>query len=207
MAEASVEPVYKHVVLRGKPGIGKTTLIMNVYKMLVNEGIPCQGFVTEEVRQNGVRSGFDIVTLDGLKGPLARVSEETVGHSYKREYKVGKYSVDVTSLEQIALPSLHVQNLRAYPIFIIDEIGKMESFSQSFLHVVQQLFQLEGVTILATVPIIQGRPHRFVDELTQRKDTKLFYVSRDNRESLVQEVCETLYMARNMAMETVTFAS
>ena len=55
-------------------GVGKTTLCRNVYEVFKGKGVQVQGFYTEEVRNSskGSRVGFDVVTLDGLRGPLAR---------------------------------------------------------------------------------------------------------------------------------------
>lgn len=63
-----------HVLLTGFPGVGKTTLCRKVFEVLNGKGIKVQGFYTEEVRnsQKGSRVGFDVVTLDGQRGPLAR---------------------------------------------------------------------------------------------------------------------------------------
>lgn len=36
------------------------------------QGIECSGFYTEEIRNNASRVGFDIVTLNGERGILAR---------------------------------------------------------------------------------------------------------------------------------------
>ena len=43
--------------------------------MLKDKGVEIQGFYTEEVRNSpkGSRVGFDVVTLNGQRGPLARV--------------------------------------------------------------------------------------------------------------------------------------
>ena len=54
-------------------GVGKTTLIRKIYEALNESGISTQGFYTEELRVHGRRTGFDVVTLDGNRGPLARV--------------------------------------------------------------------------------------------------------------------------------------
>jgi len=56
------------------PGVGKTTLCKKVQEVLKRKGVRVQGFYTEEVRnsQKGSRVGFDVVTLDGQRGPLAR---------------------------------------------------------------------------------------------------------------------------------------
>ena len=87
--------------------------------------------------------------------------------------RVGKYSVDVKSFESIALPSLRVRfryiftNLKKSwalilkkrnekTIYLIDEIGKMESFSSSFERETLKLLGTVDVgkfIIVATVPI------------------------------------------------------
>ena len=53
-------------------GVGKTTLVKNVCSQLRDMSVPLQGFYTEEVKEGGRRIGFDVVTLCGRRGPLAR---------------------------------------------------------------------------------------------------------------------------------------
>ena len=62
-------------------GVGKTTLVRKVCAALVEKcGLKVQGFYTEEVRGHhgqaggrGPRIGFDVVSMDGSRAPLARV--------------------------------------------------------------------------------------------------------------------------------------
>lgn len=56
-------------------GVGKTTLVKHVVEQLKELGILLIGFYTEEVRGHYGRIGFDVVTLDGQRAPLARVSQ------------------------------------------------------------------------------------------------------------------------------------
>lgn len=55
-------------------GIGKTTLIRKVVENLKNSKEPFMitGFFTEELRQDGIRKGFDVVTLDDKRSVLSR---------------------------------------------------------------------------------------------------------------------------------------
>ena len=58
-------------------GVGKTTLVRAVCRALQRERVEMHGFYTEELRSadgRGPRVGFDVVTLDGRKAPLARVA-------------------------------------------------------------------------------------------------------------------------------------
>ena len=54
-------------------GVGKTTLLQKVCERLQKDNIKLQGFYTEEIRESGKRIGFDAITLDGQRAPLARI--------------------------------------------------------------------------------------------------------------------------------------
>ena len=92
----------RHVFLTGQPGVGKTTLLCGAVKKLVassptnNGGLPvANGFYTEECRdQQGERVGFDVVTLDGRRGPLARAGNVKKGQPAVGKYAVGRCKLD-----------------------------------------------------------------------------------------------------------------
>lgn len=79
----------KHILLTGKPGIGKTSVIKKILPLV---GMNAGGFFTEEIRVMERRMGFRIVTLDGTDGILAHIECNS-------NYKVGKYRVDLDSFE------------------------------------------------------------------------------------------------------------
>lgn len=82
--------------------MGKTTLTKKLCSIVTGLGLKTSGFYTEEVRRAGVREGFDVVTLDGLRGCLAR----DCSRNGPVKFKVGKYGVMVEEFEKVALPSL-----------------------------------------------------------------------------------------------------
>ncbi|XP_064092388.1 cancer-related nucleoside-triphosphatase-like isoform X1 [Macrobrachium nipponense] len=166
-----------------KKSVGKTTLVQKVVKGLQNAGLPCYGFVTQEIRQGGRRSGFDIVTLDGKSAVLSRVKPDSGG---KRECRVGQYVVDVPSFESLALPVLNKTS--DGHILVLDEIGKMEMFSQKFVSGVRQVMGQSSSTVLTTIPIPKGRPIPLVEEIRNRKDILLINLSRENRDDPNLEV-------------------
>ncbi|NXS79297.1 NTPCR triphosphatase, partial [Erpornis zantholeuca] len=159
-------------------GVGKTTLIQKVTQALKSSGIPIDGFYTQEVREGGRRTGFDVVTLSGNRGPLSRVSSDS--SASRREYRVGQYVVDLVSFEQLVLPILRSVNHGGDTekrICVIDEIGKMELFSQAFIQAVRQTLAGSGTVVLGTIPIPKGKPLDLVEEIRSRKDVKVFNVS------------------------------
>lgn len=187
----------KHVFLTGAPGIGKTTLIQKAIEALKSSGVTIDGFYTQEVRESGRRIGFDVVTLSGRRGALSRLGSDS--SSTKREYRVGQYVVDLVSFEQLVLPVLRNVDLDGdteKKVYIIDEIGKMELFSQSFIQAVRQILTSSRTTILGTIPIPKGKPLGLVEEIRSRKDVKVFNVTRENRDNILQDIVTTVQNCR-----------
>ena len=162
----------RHIFLTGEPGVGKTCLACAA----VNEVASACGFYTEERRApRGERVGFDAVALSGSRGPLAsRGSGEGP--------RVGRYTVDVASFEAIALPSL--ERASGSSITLIDEVGKMELFSQRFLPCVTSILDAPDTTVLGTLPMLRsGQALVAVETIRARADVAVVHVSRSNRDA------------------------
>jgi len=165
----------KKLLLTGRPGCGKTTLI----KRVVNElALPAGGFYTEEIRERGERVGFKIITLGGQEAVLAHVD-------FKIPQRVGKYGLDLSALETVGVAALR-EAMRARQLVVLDEIGPMELRSAIFRDVVNKTFEI-GVPILAT---ITARSFPFTDTLRKRLDVSVIEVRPNNREQLVSELLE-----------------
>ena len=167
------------LLLTGKPGTGKTALIREaISKTRIRAG----GFYTEEMRTGGVRQGFRIVTLDGREAILAHVNISS-------PYQVGKYKVDINSLDKVGVPAIH-QALEEYDVTIIDEIGKMELLSLQFKEAVLQAMDSDR-KVLGTIML---GPHPFADEVKSHPEVELLLVSRDNRNQALGEILRWLEM-------------
>ncbi|XP_069950829.1 cancer-related nucleoside-triphosphatase isoform X2 [Cherax quadricarinatus] len=160
---------YRHVAVTGPPGVGKTTLIQKIVSKLQAAGVTCEGFYTQELRQGSKRVGFDVVTLSGKTGVLARVKAES---GNRREHRVGQYVVDLPAFESLALPLLRTQSSSPH-ILVLDEIGKMEMFSQGFVSGVHQAMLQPHVTLLTTIPVARGKPIPLVEEIRNCSDILL----------------------------------
>ncbi|KAL4239133.1 hypothetical protein ACF0H5_003835 [Mactra antiquata] len=178
----------RHILLTGQPGVGKTTLVKKVCDKLEDENKECQGFYTEEQREDGQRVGFDVVTFDGKKGSLARIVDRE-NPVAGRSYMVGRYNVLLQSFEQTALPALVAKPSEYTRVMVIDEIGKMELFSRSFIQTVKDLLKHPKITVFATVPV-KGNP--FVEEIKHRDDVLLYTVTKENRNTLLDEVVDAV---------------
>ncbi|MGH0147240.1 UNVERIFIED_CONTAM: hypothetical protein FKN15_051250 [Acipenser sinensis] len=77
-------------------------------------------------------------------------------------------------------------------VYIIDEIGRMELFSQSFIQAVRQTLENAQSSILGTIPIPKGKPLGIVEEIRNRRDVKVFTVTKENRDCILPEIVTAL---------------
>ena len=165
----------KNILITGLPGVGKTTLVKKFVEEL--KQFHPVGFYTEEIREEGTRKGFELISLDGRKGLLSHTD-------IQGPRRVGKYKVDVKGFEAFlgSIPLLTPSTR----LVIIDEIGKMECVSERFKECLRQCLNSEN-WVLATLPLKGGG---FIEEVKRRHDIKLFKITQRNRDSLLLDILD-----------------
>jgi nucleoside-triphosphatase len=171
--------IVPNILITGKPGVGKTTLIKKIV-MKLQSRMFISGFWTIEVRKNGKRIGFDIQTTEGKQGILARQNNSFL----KSSLRVGKYSVNLSDLEEIALPTLY----KSADLVVIDEIGKMELLSSKFKDAVEFAFNNQP-KVLATIARYRNR---FLTSIEERSNVQLIELTKQNRGKLLEEILSKL---------------
>lgn len=161
----------KNILLTGKPGIGKTTLIRKIAKALPGKA---EGFYTEEIREDKKRVGFRIIDFKGNKGILAHVK-------VKSPYRVSKYKVNIEDLERIGIAAIK-RAIQEANYIVIDEIGKMEMASDNFKKVLIEALD-SPKPVIAT---IMQKPTLFVDKIKERKDVEIIKITKENRDNLTE---------------------
>lgn len=164
-------------LLTGRPGTGKTSLIKQAVAGMKGKA---GGFYTEEIRSQGVRQGFRLVTLDGQVAVLAHIDI----HS---PYRVSKYGVDIDSLDKVGVSALR-KAARECDLVVIDEIGKMELFSANFREAVLQIID-SGKRVLGTIML---NPNWWADAIKRRPEVNLITVTRANHPEVLEEVISWL---------------
>ena len=165
------------LLLTGAPGMGKTTIIREA---ITASKAKVGGFYTQEIRQAGARLGFEIVTLDGSRAVLAHVD-------IRGPQRVGKYGVDVASLDRVAVPAMR-RAIRECDIVVVDEIGKMKLLSPAFREVLLEALNSER-RLVGTVML---QPHPFADKVKHDPRVEVLLVSKANRDQVLDKVTNWL---------------
>ncbi|MFC1683026.1 NTPase [Candidatus Zixiibacteriota bacterium] len=167
-----------NLLLTGKPGVGKTTVIQKVLARLDREA---GGFTTQEIRRTGTRVGFSIRAVDsGQEGILAHVDISS-------PHRVGKYAVNVGDMERVGVAAL-IRATRSGSMIVMDEIGRMENFCASFQQAVRQALDAPQ-NVLGT---LQMRSTPFLNGIRERPDVTIRLVTGRNRDDLPERLVALL---------------
>lgn len=165
--------VSQALLLTGPPGSGKTTIIRKAVERLA---VKVGGFYTAEIREEGRRTGFEIVTLEGERTLLSHAR-------FAFPQRVGPYGVDVEAMERVGVAAMR-RAIRLGLVVVVDEIGKMELYSEAFREAVVEALE-QGRRLLGTILLA---PHPWADRVKRDPRVRLLSVTRDNRDAVLQEV-------------------
>ena len=162
----------KNIFLTGRSGTGKTTIIK---KILSNLDKTVGGIFTPEIRENGKRKGFKLVDVNnGEEGILASVNQNSGP-------QVSKYKVNLEDLNRFSKKIEKAINEKE--VVVIDEIGKMEMYSNKFKEVLEKALNSDKL-LIATL-------HRSL-VIRYGNRGNMFKVTEDNRDDLPNEILKLI---------------
>ena len=167
----------KTLLLTGRPGVGKTTVIHKVTALL---GARAGGFYTQEMRGPGGRKGFRLITLDA-GGPEAVIAHVDI----RSRNRVGRYGVDVAALDSVGVAAIR-KAIQSNEIVVVDEIGKMEMFSGEFRGAVLKAMSSDKI-VVATV---MQQNHDWILALKGMPQVTVWQLSESNRNEMPGRVME-----------------
>ena len=156
------------IFITGKPGTGKTTLIMKLSSYLQEKGINITGFYTEEIRGRKGRTGFKLTTIP--------VNETYTLSSIKPPgIPFGRYYVKTDGIDK------GIQAIKKdADIIILDEVGPMEMKHTDFMPVVKKILG-SGKNVIAVI-------HRNWTNMVEEEN--LYEITIENRHDLHKELKE-----------------
>jgi nucleoside-triphosphatase len=164
-------------LLTGRPGCGKTTIIRRLVEAL---RVPAGGFYTEEIRRGERREGFALITLDGQTATLASVRTPS-------RHRVSKYGVDLEAIDEVGAPAIERATAGA-ALVVIDEIGKMELFSNRFRQAVLSALE-SGKPLLGTIMLA---PQAWADAIKARPEVEVILLTEANRSQVENDLLARL---------------
>lgn len=164
---------HRKTLITGEPGVGKTTLVKKVLERIPS--VEAAGFHTAEIRSGGTRVGFELIGLNGKRRTLAHVD-------FAGPQRVGKYGVDTPGFEAF-LNELNLFDPKV-ELIVLDEIGKMELFSDLFKTLVREIVN-SNRRLLAAIALRGGG---IILEIKQRPDVYLLKATKANRDRLPEEI-------------------
>ena len=170
----------KNILFTGPPRCGKSTLIEKIVSKI---NTPATGFFTREILESGKRVGFSIDTLDHRTGVLAH-------QEIHSRFRVGQYGVNLEDIDGIAVPAMMPDQLDM--LIVIDEIGKMECFSELFKKTLVSLLDSKH-RVLGSITM---KGDQFIRQTKTRDDVLLVTVTPKNRDKLV-----SLYLTNQLIPE------
>jgi nucleoside-triphosphatase len=161
--------------LTGSPGVGKSTLVQNIVGLC-----KCKtgGVLARDKRFKDRRIGFEL--LDLSSGAVGMLADETGDGP-----QLGKYRVRLDDLDNIGARA--VENAASCDLIIVDEIGPMELSSRRFIAAVENAIASEKPML---VVLHEWSSHPLAKKI--RKSFKVITVTRENRDSLAEEVAKSL---------------
>ena len=163
-----------HALIVGDRGVGKSTLIQRVLSELK---CPVFGYETkkETALEDPVRGCP--VYIYGAGEPHVQKEENFLG------YNKDGASDSVTAAFERYAPRLRKKVPAGY-VVELDEIGFLEARSEAFCAAVLELLDGNAPVIAA----VKDRPLPFLEALRSHPRARCFYITRENREELFEEV-------------------
>lgn len=174
---AAIETNSRLVLLMGRPGSGKTTVVLRAVLLLRTDGLSVGGICSRERRAHGTRVGFEMVDL-------ATDSHESLASTTGTGPRMGRYRVNLKGLAEFAAPAIVEASSRS-DVIVCDEAGPMELLSPEFRRAVEGLLTASK-PCLVVVHAEMADP--LLEKLKKSEQAQLLEVTDETRNLLPETV-------------------
>ncbi len=161
-------------IITGPPRIGKTTVILSVAEKLKAKGYILGGMVSQEIREKGVRVGFDVHDYSSSRKAWLAHIRQPFGP------RIGKYRVNLDNLNSIGTAAI-LKALEDANLVLIDEIGPMELLSEKFVEAVKHIVK-SSKPLVSTIHYRAN--HSLMKQIKSNEDADVIDVTLRNRSHL-----------------------
>lgn len=165
--------MYRNIFVTGEKGVGKSTVVNRVTWKL---GISPVGFRTLPYEIEGVRRGF---YLSGLVEVVEYKNNTPISVMVGNERCVG-----ITETFETLGVEILAKSLECEQVILMDELGKLECRAEEFREMVLRCLESERIVF----GVLKQCESTFIQGIMQREDTKVFEVTRDNRDMILTEM-------------------
>jgi len=168
--------------ITGLPGAGKTYALLKVIEMLEESGLKVGGMITEPIIRKNRREGFYVMDW------ASKERRVFASKDIQSKIMVGRYGVDITSLEEVGVRAL--QNaVTDSDVIVIDEVGKMEVESESFVKAVKDALDADKPLILT---LHKKSRNPLLQDIRRRDDIRILEVTQVNRNLLPYKIVKLM---------------
>jgi nucleoside-triphosphatase len=168
--------------ITGLPSAGKTFALKKVIEMLEGEGHKVGGMITEPMVKRSRRIGFYVMDWSTKE-------KKVFAHKdYNSRVSVGRYGVDVKTLENVGVEALKNATENS-DIIIIDEVGKMEVECPLFIDAVKEALESDKPLILT---LHKKSRNPLLQDIRRRDDIRILEVTPVNRNILPYKIVKLM---------------
>jgi len=168
--------------ITGLPSAGKTYALKKVIEMLEGEGHTVGGMITEPMMRKSRRVGFYVVDW------ITKEKRVFAHKNYNSKISVGRYGVDLKTLEEVGVSALSAATSKA-DIIIIDEVGKMEVESDIFIDAVKDALESDKPLIIT---LHKKSRNPLLQDIRRRDDVRILEVTPVNRNILPYKILKLM---------------
>jgi nucleoside-triphosphatase THEP1 len=169
------------IIITGKTGEGKSTLLNQIIEDLKNKNIHISGFISLSVLSDNQRVGYDLIDLNSnSKTELSRTFE------IQNSIKIGKFYFQKSGIE-FGKNALTIESTLNSQLICIDEVGPWELDNKGWASSINNLL------LHSKTPMILIVRERLVNEVIENwnlKNYKVFNVAESECEDVVEYYLE-----------------
>ena len=170
------------VGISGLPGAGKTFALLKVIEMLEADGLRVGGMLTEPIVLRNRREGFYVMDW------VTKEKRVLASKDIESKTTVGRFGVDLAALEEVGVAALR-NATASCDVIVIDEIGKMEAESPTFIQAVKDALDADKPLLLT---LHKKSRNPLLQDIRRRDDVRILEVTQVNRNLLPYKIVKLM---------------